>query len=1095
MEWRKAPVLLVILALLSGTPSQAARVVRSFVGEDIPARLQTETPFIFSRTDSLYLNGRLLEAGESYEFRQGEGLFDLSALSAGKTDTLVIGYDPVPAWMVRSYGRDLPEVTDARQRPEIRPLDVGARSMRLADSDIRLSGAKSFRFSARSAGGSEFGQSLDLNISGELSPGLALTGSVSDRGYDPTYGTANSRLNELDKINLSLTSNRVHAQVGDIAIERSAGRGVPGKSVSGASFELDFPNWRVDAAAARPRGVFASTEFMGQDGFQGPYRIDNSGSARPIVPGSETVWLDGIRMEQGANKDYTIDYPTGRITFTVNRPIDSRTRIEIDFEPLATDYKEELFSAGGGAHSNDSMLYFGVEALREGDDRTQPLIGELSDLEKERLALAGDSAAYRSGVTVDSVGSYTLVVDSLPDSVYHYVGPGNGDYTVRFSYVGAGGDYRFVGSERYDFVGEGRGDYAPVVKIPAATRNDYYAAVVGSYTKLLGLVQIDVRATSWDQNLWSSRDDTDNDAMYYEMQASRRWRWQGRENSYRVSRRVKEIGFRNRQRLNRSDFRRRFLFPNGFLAGTDERLHEAAATVSPLAPLSLTGAFGLLEYDGSFDSRAGEIGAEYAFSERGSLKAAWQGISAHLDSAVLSGDGQADNLSFGARYRLWPSLWLSGRLERDSRQHEYTDLERGTRYDRVEVTAVSGALSDPGGTDRANGGTERMSWEYYIEDSLTSGWEEVLRRNRLSGSSSRRIGDLSYNATLSYQWLERPQGDENSFLGRADLRYNSSRRRLTVNTAYTISEERRNARGITYLEVEPGLGNFVKESGVFVPDPDGNYIEVEEILSDAARVRRAQKSFYLSKRWSFWQVRFDSEIEEELKDEGERTIWWALPFYSDPEQPYLFFSRRYNGVVRILPVRGFYAINLLLTENRENREISGSPRRREDITGRLSLKQAVSESYLEESLELFRYDRDAYFTGSGDVEGYEVALGVRQVIGKGEVSGRGAFRRARSEADERSDIYAVTGGSRVKVLGRGELRSELELYRQVFTNVSGDPSYQLTGNRPGTRGAVWSASLNYGVKGGVRMNFSITGRHSNDRTGRVTGRGEVVAAF
>lgn len=1096
MPRRKVLLLLLIPFLLAGNSSSAATTVRTLIGENIPARLKIEAPFVFNHSDTVSLNGRVLVAGEEYSFRQGEGFFDFSGLNPAPRDTFVIKYTPVPRWMVRSYGRDLPRAAGTRERPEIPAVEYSERPTRLPLSDIKLSGAKSFRFSARSTGGSEFGQSLDLNISGELSPGLTLTGSVSDRGYDPAYGTANSRLNELDKINLTLQSNRLRAQVGDITVDPGRTGSGSGKSVSGASFQLNYPHWGVTGTAARPRGVYASTEFTGQDGFQGPYRIDNGSTARSVVPGSETVWLDGLKMEPGANKDYTIDYPTGRVTFTVNRPIDSRSRIEVDFEPLATAYKEELLGAGASAQLKDSALYLAVEALREGEDKEQPLIGELSNAEKNLLAAAGDSTAYRSGVTPDTSGSYTLVVDSLPDSVYQYVGRGNGAYTVIFSFVGSeNGGYRFVGSDQYEYIGAGKGDYAPVVILPIASRNDYYAATLGSHTRALGDLSLDVRESNWDRNLWSSLDDGDNAARYYRLQAARQWRWQGRENSYQVFRRVREFGFRNRERINRSDFRRQYFFPGGFVASSDEALQEASVNLTPLSSLRLSGMFGLLEYYRSFDSRTGKAAAEWRLTERGRLSASWLGIATHLDNASLSGDGNAENFSLGALYRVMPNVAITTELERDRRRHKYTDVERGTRYDRAEVAALVGQKSDEAGLYGPVSNSERVAWEYYVEDSLTGDWSQVLRRNRLSGSSTRRLGDLSYNATLSYQWLKRPQEDENSFLGRADFRYSSTRHRLTVNTAYTISEERRNERGLTYLEVEPGIGNFIKENGVYIPDPDGNYIQVEEILSDAARVRRAQKSFYLSKRWSLWQLRFDSEIEEELKESGERKVWWAVPFLTDASQPYLYFARRYNGVLRILPIQGFYALNLLVAEDAESREISGSPRQRRDRSGRITLKQVIAQSFFEEALELFKYDRDVYFTGSGNVKGYEVSLGLRQLTSGAEISGGGSFRRADSDADERSDILALTVGSRMAVFERGEFRTSLELYRQTLTNVTGSPSYQLTGNRPGTKGAVWSTSLNYGVKGGVRVNFSVTGRHSDDRTARLTGRGEVVAAF
>ena len=81
------------------------------------------------------------------------------------------------------------------------------------------------------------------------------------------------------------------------------------------------------------------------------------------------------------------------------------------------------------------------------------------------LQAAGDQieTAVRSGVVADTSGSYILVVDSLPDTVYQYAGQGNGDFTVTFSRIGSGeGDYIFLGGDNYRFVGPGNGDLVDI---------------------------------------------------------------------------------------------------------------------------------------------------------------------------------------------------------------------------------------------------------------------------------------------------------------------------------------------------------------------------------------------------------------------------------------------------------------------------------------------------------------------------------------------------------------------------------------------------------------------------------------------------------
>jgi len=1059
----------------------AARNRLALTGSEIPGQLSIGSRFIFFKSDSLYLNGQLLEREVDYRFISGYGYFDLSRLNPADGDSLTVIYKALPGWLEKSYGRPLELKPPTDDRSGFQPQLSARPGQRRTGTELDISGAKSFRFSARTAGSSEFSQSLDLKIAGELSPGLEITGSISDRGYDPAYGTANSRLNEIDRVNIRLQSRRLTAQVGDVNINPLSSGGY-NRSVSGASFALDYPAWFVRGAVARPKGLFETYGFYGQDGFQGPYRVGSGSGAVAIVPGSETVWLDGIQLERGANKDYTMDYVTGRVTFNVTRFIDSRSRIEVDYEPLATAYKEELFAFGGGARAPDSVFFISFDILREGDDRSQPLLGELSDSDIELLDNAGDNPAYRDGATTDTAGNYILVADSLPDSVFSYVGDGHGDFNVAFSYVGPlVGDYKFLGNDRYEYVGDSLGDYRPIVIIAPPVRTDYMQAVVGSHHKIFGELRADIRRSTYDRNLYSDLDDGDNEAWFYNLRASKDWRRFGRNNNLLFRRRQVESDYKSLERLNRADFTRDFLIPPGYLPAEDELLYELKSEISPLSFLDLSGFFSTLDYKDSFKARTGGFGTRWYPFEKLTLSGGWWGIAADYGEAVTDGDGSGNNWHAESRYRVTERLEIRTGYEKDSRENKYFTGPQGTRFDRL-YGELAGA--------RAN-----LRYEYYREDSLTDGWNEILKRNRVTSSFNNRFGNLGYDLSLAYQWLNRPNAAEENFLGRVNLRYHDTDRKFRAASSFTISEELRNARGITYLEVEPGRGNYIFEDGQYVNDPDGNFIRVEEILSDNARVRRSRKTFDISKDWPALLVRFNSDIEEELLEDGERSFLWILPFYSDDTQPYLYFSRRYNADIRIFPVGGFHTVNIILYEKLEIRDIVGEARRSRDDEGELSLKQKIRNSYFDESLSLFKYDRDEYYSGAGVIDGYRVGFKYTQSISAGEVNAGSGYRRAQSDRDERSQIYTVSAGSRFRIIEKGEIRTEIELYRQRFTNLVGTPSYKLTGNRPGEKGAEWKLGFNYRVRGGLRLNFSVSGRHADNRTARVTGRGEVVAGF
>ena len=1065
--------------LLAASGAAFGRTTSTYVGAAIPRTISLPSAGIFSNSDSLFLNQRLLIRGNEYVISEDGSTIDLTSLEAKETDTLIVVFSEMPLWLRKVYGRDIPDASDAAT-PALLPSDLGVDQSRGAFAkDLRLSGAKTFRFSSRTQGDADFGQSLDLKISGELSPGLELTGALSDRGYDPAYGTATSRLNELDKLNLQLHSERLLARIGDISL--SGGQEGAAKNVSGASFLLNFPNWQAHAAAARPRGRFESTSFSGQDSFQGPYRVGSQNSANPIVPGSEIVWLDGRQMERGAEKDYTVDYPAGTITFTVRHPIDRRSRIETDFEPLATSYRQELLSLGGGVSIKDSMLYVTAGVVREGDDREQLLIGELTDAERLALERGGDVDIFESGITADTSGDYVLVVDSLPDSVFSYVGSGKGDYRILFSYVGAGeGEYRYVGGNSYEFVGTSKGDYLPVRRIPRPERADFYQSTVGLKTRY-GRLTADIRQTSLDRNLWSSLDDANNDGLFYQLEYVNEWKWDDQASSIKLRRRLREPTFATRERLVDADFNRTYMVPFGWNSARDELIHSAELTLSPESWLKVAPRWSRIEYKGEFGSSVGGLDVELRPIDRLRLSTQFRMLESELDSGNVSHSGEARGFAASAKYQFFREYAAGGTFERDRREYSYSGSLAGLRYDRYELQAGSP--------------TESIRYERYIEDSLETAWFESGTRDRVSAHSIRQLGNLNINSELAWQQLDNRQRRESNFLGRATLAYNDAPHRLQLQTSYVVSQELRNERGITYLEVEPGRGNYSLEDGKYVPDPFGNYIQVEELLSDRAEVRRGEKSFQFSKDLTVVNIRFSSNIREELLESGERKLWWIIPFLTDESQPYLFFSRRYDSEIRLVPWRNFYAINLSISDDIERRAVAGSANQRRDSRASVTLKQAASALLFEQSGEYFRSDRDQYYIGAGTVDGFRLSALVRRVTSTLEWNSGAAIRRANSSADDSADLYSLLAGVRIKALGKGEVRTDLELYRQLLDISGADYTYQLTDNRYGKRGAIWTIGVRYGVRPGIQVNVNFQGRHSEDRSGRVSGRGEVVASF
>ncbi|MFH1687615.1 MAG: hypothetical protein ABIE70_08865, partial [bacterium] len=768
--------LLLSLLVLAGS-GKAERFSRVLVGADIPRRLPIGSHFVFEDSDSLYLNSRRLIKGRDYDFDSRLKGFDLSRLAPGDNDTLEIICHRAPAWLVEQYGRSLQVDPSTGDQPNRLHKPVATISAS-RHSDVTVRGAKTFRVSSQTDGGNEFSQSLDLNLSGQLTPGLTITGSVSDRGYNPSYGTSNSRLSELDKLHLKVASSKAVLELGDLRFPPRF-QVPPNKRVSGAAFALDHLTWNVAAVVARPKGRHASSAFTGQDQIQGPYSVTTDGNFQAVVPGSETVWLDGSRLTAGSGEDYVIDYPTGRLTFMPHHAITRRSRIEVDFEPAARAYEGEMYGGAVGLYSSDSVWSLQAQWLLEGDDKSQPLLGELSTEDKRLLAEAGDTAVSRSGVVADAIGDYRLVIDSLPDSVFQYVGPDLGDYRISFGYQGpGGGSYTYLGNGIYEYVGPGAGDYATAVGLTPPIRDQQLRAELRHRSDPLGTVVVQVDQTVADANLLSEVHDNDNSGGAYRLTGQRefgaaRRPWLGV--TYLAHYRQAE--YRENSRFRAVDRGYSYMVPDKLaLDETDERQYEVDLALRPTTALSITPSWGRLRFTDRFEASRHGVGAQ--FKSKGIVGSIdWYRISAAGAGAFEGEEGQADNIVGRGTIPLVGNWHLDLEHEYDRRWYGRVDSLGGTRHWRRQAGLSSGH--------------ESLSYEHFVEDTLDHAWRDSQTRQQLRVSSDRRLYNLHYRGELVRQWSERAAVTQSSTMGRLSYDYDDRKQRLHVGSSYLVSQESR----------------------------------------------------------------------------------------------------------------------------------------------------------------------------------------------------------------------------------------------------------------------------------------------------------------
>lgn len=1056
-----------------------------FHPEDIRQRLRIHNGPVIADSDSLLLGNRTLAKDVDYTIDYLNGVVYINC-SLHENDTLVVCFTPLPTWLKKYYGVIPNESgTDAqRTRPSSDTFLETPKSTR--SSGIVIKGAKKFSVLTQTGGSSNFNQSLDLTIKGEMSPGLEISGSVSDRDYDPAYGTVNSRISELDKLNLRVQSKTFYSEIGNLEIKQRSDYGFSNiKQVSGMQAVYSDRNFSMSGLLARPRGRFQTVKLTGIDKVQGPYRATVNNRSVAVVPGSERVWLDGQVLRRGGDKDYIMDYPSGEVTFTQKVLIDSRSRIEIDFEPLTNDYQQEIYQVSSGVSSSDSTIWLKLDFMRQADDKNRLKTGELSSDDIKLLESIGDSVElnYRDGAVVDSFGSYIELYDTLGLRYFEYVGDSLGDYAVGFSSVGYGnGDYVYNGADEFEYVGIGNGDYKPFVQIPVPSREDFFEAEVGLNPLKNSAVKAIVRQSDYDKNLYSNSNDNNNRGGQYIFTAEAGLSPSIHSDKFGlvVSMDIINKNFKPRQRRNRPDLSRIYLIPDNISPEGDQKEGEIKSAIIVPGPYNLYLRSGYLNYKRQFDSYYGTV-AMYADKQYNFLPTVLlTRLNAQLDTSGVKKDGRNEIVSVTENYRFNKQFSVMSSFKYDRRWNEYSTSTNGTTDWIYDLNVKYRVFT--------------VEYQKHYDDTLITDWQSRARRDKVIFTAKTQTGAIKTDLYLVGQRVDEESSTEDQFMARLNMAYIPTSSNITINGSYMLSDENRNERGVRYIEVEAGQGRYIFENGQYIPDANGNYIEIEEIQSGTASVKKGEKSFGLNYYPKGMYLRLMSNISEDLPAAENRKAQWILPFYSDEDINYFYRKLYYSGDLKFIEIKGAYFVNLAASYNFEERQLSGRCPKRYKKQFRTRFNEAFRKSRFSQEVTFFEYLRDSYYSSAGDINGFKVLLSYSLTIGRSQIFSSAAYRYAEDVDLSHSKLIALVIYPQLRFAGEGEMSLKLEPYLQQ-SKTSGTVSYRLTDDHYGKRGMRWVLRTDYKLRKDLKVSLSFDGRFSDDRKPRITGRGELVASF
>ena len=138
---------------------------------------------------------------------------------------------------------------------------------------------------------------LDLQITGKLSEKVSIRASIQDANIPTQEAGYSQSLDEFDQIFIELYSDNWNIRAGDVELQNQKSffgnftKKVQGISLRGTLNQGNGAKTTAFASGALVRGVFSRSEFLGQEGNQGPYKLvgPNGELFILIVSGSERV--------------------------------------------------------------------------------------------------------------------------------------------------------------------------------------------------------------------------------------------------------------------------------------------------------------------------------------------------------------------------------------------------------------------------------------------------------------------------------------------------------------------------------------------------------------------------------------------------------------------------------------------------------------------------------------------------------------------------------------------------------------------------------------------------------------------------------------
>jgi len=797
-------------------------------------------------------------------------------------DSVIIEYLRYPDFITREY-KQLDKsiiVKNSKARQRLFQLQKTNQNTNFTPFDgLTTSGSIARGVTIGNNQNSVLNSELDLQISGKLSDKVSLRASIQDANIPLQESGFSQRLDEFDQIFIEMFSDDWRIRAGDIdLINTTSYFNRFSKRVQGLFVTANLgEKLTTFASGALVRGQFTTTQFVAQEGNQGPYKLrgPNGELFVLVVSGSETVYVNGVPLARGENKDYIIDYNAGEIIFNSTFPITSEMRIVVDYQFSERNYTR--FTVYGGGHYESEKLQLNLSVYSESDARNQPLQQNLSTEQVQILTAAGDD---RSQMVAPSAAEEEFsenrilyrqdVVDGQEIFVFS-TDPNDQLFSVRFTLVGDNqGNYVLSNdsaiSNIYEYVppvnGIPQGNFEPVVQLVAPVRLQL-ATLNGNYQPTEKTdVFFELAGSRNDENLFSNLDDNDNYGFAGKLKI--RQHLIKNDSLWNVSA-IADVdyineNFRTVERLYRAEFARDWNLDNsqanqGNVSIGNQLLFNSGLQISHHKKGRVSYSFEHLNFSEAFNGNRHNLSANLQLGNFNIFSA----------TSLLNNNSTVNtskfNRSFNRVVYAKKNKWAGAKFSLEDNQQ--TEKATGN------LTALSQRFSSYEGFAGIGDSTKvfvELGYIYRVNDSLRENntattLSTSLQRVNTSNTyylKSRLIQNKTTNLQLfvNYRDLKATDAlsqDEQSLNSRLNFNQRLFNNVLILNSSYETNSGTLPQQDFTFVEVEAGQGNYqwidYNENGIAELNEfeiaqfqdQGNYIRV--LLPNQVFVQTHQNRF------------------------------------------------------------------------------------------------------------------------------------------------------------------------------------------------------------------------------------------------------------